>query len=267
MQQNNPNFFIKLAAIVGVIVIFIIAGHWFNINWGRLEQGTPATITVTGMADDNQINQIATFRAGAEVSDVSRETAVEQANSLVADLIAQVKNFGIPAEDIQTENLNVYEYTEPREVIMIAPATGNSAGVSAGSAASSTDEKMWRASNTIVITLRDASQASDLATLLTNAGATTVSGPSFAVDDTTDIDQQLLQEAMQDARDKAATLLAGSGQKITRIVNIYENESYNPYPMYRESAVSALDSSMPVPVEPGSTNVTKSVTVVFEISR
>lgn len=260
-MQQQLSFLKKILLMIGAIALVIFVSQWFSPNWGRLELGQPATITVTGQADEQYTNQIATFTAGVTVNDADREAAVNSANIQVEQLIKAVKGFGIPAEDIKTENINVYEYDQPNEEPMFFPA-----GIKQSEPANNGQtEKIWQASNTLTITLRDVSQASELATILTNTGATTISGPNFTTDDTTAMDRQLLQAAVTDAREKAVLLLAGTGQHITRIINIYENGGYTPYPRYQGEMM--LDSGTTIPVEPGSTNIYKSVSVVFEISR
>lgn len=261
MQEQLP-LLKKILLVIGVIALVGFISQWFNLNWGRLELGQPSTITVTGQADDLTANQIATFTAGITATDVDRETAVELANTQMTSLIEQIKQFGIPQADIKTENLSVYEYTEPDKGIM--PMTTEPMYYPAPDVAG---EKKWQASNSVTVTLRDLARVTELATLLTNAGSATVSGPNLTTDDTTDLDRALLQQAMQDAREKAVMLLEGTGQKVTRIVNVYENDYATPY-LYRESMPAAMGVDQSVtPIEPGSQTIYKSVTVVFEISR
>jgi len=261
-MPNTSQPIVKTLLIIGAIVLFFLAGRWFNPNWGRLELGQPATLTVT--ADGTQTNQIATFYAGVVANNPDRDAAVSTVNEQMAELIRQVKEFGIPDEDIKTENITVYEYTESPPYILMEESAAEPAIFPPPPARKG--EKVWQASNNITITLRDVSRATALATLITNTGATTVSGPNFTIDDSTVLDRQLLQQAMQDAREKAELLLAGTGQRITRIITIYENEAYTPYPLSAQSRATDA-SETAVPVEPGSQTITKSITVIFEISR
>lgn len=260
MQQHLP-LLKKILLIIGGFLIVGFLSQWFNLNWGRLELGQPSTLSVTGQADELHANQVATFYASITVSDVDREVAVESINTQMTDLIDQLKRFGIPEEDLQTENLSVYEYTEPSNEIrpmtgVMYPVPDDGTGI-----------KKWQATNSVTITLRDLSLSTDLATLLTSTSGVTISGPNFTTDDTTDLDRALLESAMQDAREKADMLLSGTGQKVLRIVNIYENDYGTPY-VYRDAAMSAMGSEQAVtPMEPGAETIYKSVTVVFEISR
>lgn len=258
-MQYTPSFFVKTLFVALLVVLVGLAGRWLPLNWGRVEQTQQATITVTGQADDVHAHQIATFTAGVSVSEVDRDAAVEAVNTQMAAVIAAIKGFGIADADIKTQTVSVYEFTEPeREVLLIYPPRPTAG------------EKKWQATNSVEITLRDVSRASELATLLTNADqSVTISGPNFTTDDTTELDRVLLQQAVKDAREKAEAMLAGTGQKVTRIINVYENDYGTPYFAREASMTMAADggAGSPTPVEPGSRTVYKSVGVVFEISR
>jgi uncharacterized protein YggE len=254
----TSSFFVK-TLFVGLLVVLVgMVGQWFPLNWGRVEQAQVATISVTGQAKQNQASQIATFTAGVMVSEVDRDLAVEAVNAQMTDLITDIKAFGIADADIQTNTVSVYEYTEPAEIMPLIYPPRDMGG-----------EQKWQATNSVTVTLRDVSRASELATILTNSSAgVTVSGPNFTLDDTTELDRTLLQEALADAREKADLMLAGTGQKVVRVINVYENDYSMPY-AYRESAMVKSDGSAgtPAPVEPGSETVYKTVSVIFEISR
>lgn len=261
MQQTSPSFLQKVLFIVGVVALLGLSTQWFTINWGRIENAQTATINVTGEAKDLHANQIATFTAGVSVTDADRETAVEMASAQMTELVNAVKEFGIPAEDIKTENVNVYEYTvpesdTPRAMLAIMPPAPPVRG-----------EQTWQASGSISVTLRDIDRASELTNLLASLDAVNISGPNFTTDDTTAMDDQLLREAMADARRKADLLLEGTGQKVTGVINVFENDASYPY-FAREMSVSAVGSAaLDMPVEPGSQTIYKTVSVTFEISR
>lgn len=256
--MNTLSHFLQKAALVlGVLVVVALASHFLNMNWGRLELAQSGTITVTGEAETQHSNQIASFQATVQETNPDRETAIQVVNQQMEQVIARLKEFGIAEADLKTENLSVYEIDVPDESLM---------GVRYYPMPPTSSETEWQASNMVSITLRDLSRASELATLLASMERVSMSGPSFMVDDTSGVDQQLLEEAMQDARQKAEFLLSGTNQKLGKIVSISESGYTQPMPFYREmSAASAMDSA--VPVEPGSQTVYQTVVVVFEIAR
>lgn len=117
------------------------------------------------------------------------------------------------------------------------------------------------ASNTIEITLHDVSKASGLTDIL-NKGATNVYGPNLTVDpnnQTTGND--LLAKAIQDARTKAEAMAKAGNQTVGKMINVVEGG--NSYPVPYLSAASLKDTS--APIQPGTSNLYKSVTVTFEI--
>jgi uncharacterized protein YggE len=255
--MNTLSHFLQKAGLVlGILVVVVLASHFLNMNWGRLELAQTGTITVTGEAETQHSNQIASFQATVQETNPDRETAVQVVNQQMEQLIARLKEFGIAEADLKTESLSLYEMDVPeREAMMYPPMPPATSGVT-----------QWHASNMVSITLRDLTRASDLATLLAGMERVSMSGPNFMVDDTSGVDQELLEEAMQDARQKAEFLLSGTNQKLGKIVSISESGYTQPMPYYREMAASSMDSAT-VPVEPGSQTVYQTVMVVFEIAR
>jgi uncharacterized protein YggE len=160
--------FMKL--LKGIGIFLALAGvfvwlQWHGMEWGTLRLSSPGSITVTGMADGSQVNKEASFQATVTAENKDKDVAIkeltEQSNKLIADL----KTFGIPSSDIKTQNLSVYEYESAVARPLIypeLPANG---------------EKIWRASNTLDITVKDISRISELSSVLFSSGATDVYGP------------------------------------------------------------------------------------------
>jgi hypothetical protein len=259
-MPNDFSFLQKTMLVVGTLVLVAFASQWLPLRWGSLELAPTATVTVTGQADGQQTSQVANFSASVTVNDADKQVATETVNQEMEQLVADLKAFGIPDQDLRTDSISVYEYNEPVREIMILNDSVPPSPPQSG-------QPMWQASNTVSITLREIGRASDLATLLTNSGATNVYGPSFTVDDTADLDRQLLVEAMADATAKAELLLAGTNQKIKRVISVSETGAQPPLPLLdRESAAVGYDTTS-VPVEPGSQTIYKSLVVIFEIGR
>jgi len=257
---NNFSFLQRTMLVVASIILFIFISRWLPFHWGSLELAPTATVTVTGEADGQQTSQIANFSASVTVNHVDKETATQTVNEQMEKLLIDLKEFGITEKDLRTDQISVYEYKEPETdntfSNYVIPPNPSRNG-----------QLMWQASNTINIILRDIDRASELATLLTKSEATDISGPSFTVDDTTDLDRQLLTQAMEDAQAKAELLLAGTNQKIKRIISVSETGTSPSFSLPVSGGGVRSDSSISVPVEPGSRTIYKSVVVTFEIGR
>lgn len=219
--------------------LILLGGLWFT-PWSHPR----ATITVTGEAKQQVANQIARFSVTVAQANQDKETAVEAVNEAMAQIIQAVKDFGIGSGDITTENVSVYEISQP-EILIYPPRPGSG-------------EKQWQASNSLAIVLRDVSQAPALADLLQDFPLAQVSGPDFSVDNSNAAAPDLLSQAVEDAREKAGRAAQASGRKLGKVLTVSEGVSGQPWP-FLDRAVSAA------PVEPGSTEMSQTVTVVFEL--
>jgi uncharacterized protein len=245
MNRSNP----FSAAINGVTVaIVFIAGAfflpWENVRWGKVENTIPETTTVTGTAETQEKSQIASFTAGATAVKDDKQEAVNEVNSKVEALVASIKNFGIPDKDIKTQNLSIYQDQE----------TYHEDG------RQKTRPGQWRVSNSVNITLRDVDKASDLAKLLATGGATNVYGPNFSLDDTSQAEQDLLEQAIENAKQKAEIIATTSGRKLGKVVNV--TEGYQPANVFSAYADMGGGGGG---IEPGTGTVSKTVTITFEL--
>jgi uncharacterized protein YggE len=245
--QRSPvkNSLVSAAAVLGIVLLlgaFIIP--WSRVNWGKLELSPASTITVTGEAHAQEKSQIATFTAGASALNDDKQTAVNEVNQKIETLINSVKDFGIPGEDIQTQRLSVRQKEESYLEEGVRKVR----------------KGQWKASNTIEITLRDVDKASELADLLTESGATDVYGPRFSLEDTQEAEVELLEEAINNAREKADKIAKSSDRKLGKIVTVNEDGRQTFGAIRLPESVGGG-----VPIEPGTETVYKTVTVTFEL--
>lgn len=235
--------------LVAAVIILLLAAYfvpWRNINWGRVAMMPSSTITVTGEAKSDQANQIASFTAGvSQVSD-DKDQAVEAVNTTITELTQAIKDFGIDAADIKTQNLSIYQMEEPVTI----------------DGRQRTEPGQWRVSNDITIKLHDINRASELADLLTSSGATNVYGPNFMVVDTSDTETGLTEQAMQDARTKAEAIARTSGKKVGEVINVVEGGTQSVSPLYAARGMGGGDGTS---VEPGTSTVYQSLVVTFEL--
>jgi uncharacterized protein len=234
-----------------VFALLLLAGAffipWRHVTWGKFALMPASTITVTGEARSEQKSQVASFTAGVTAVDDSKEKAVESVNETVTTLIESVKEFGIPAADIKTQNLSVYRMEEP----MYKDGRQRM------------EPGQWRVSNDITIRLRDIDQTEALVNLLNSSGATNVYGPNFAIDDTNEAEVALLSDAIENARQKAQAIADGSQKTLGGIINVQEGYASSPIPMY--ALRGDMGGGGGAPVEPGTQTISKSVTVTFEL--
>lgn len=242
---------VSLSAVVVVLILVIAAFAipWKTITWGTVTYGISPTITVTGSAKSQQQNQKASFSAGVNVVNDNKDTAVSQANDKINAIIAATKNFGIKPEDIKTENMSVYQneesyYEDGRQ--KVRPG-------------------QWRVSNSVNVTLRDVTKAGQLTDVLSKAGATNIWGPNFTLDDTDEIENQLLAGAVADARNKADIIAKSNKRSLGKLVTVTEGVGVSAVPFTSMAKEGMGGGGGIADVQPGSATVTKTVTAVFEL--
>jgi uncharacterized protein YggE len=92
-----------------------------------------------------------------------------------------------------------------------------------------------------------------------------VDGVNFRVDDETKAESQARTAAVADARAKADTLASAAGVTISGVDSIAEVSSTVPYPVPYAAAAGAAKDAASTPIQPGTTEIDISVTVVYVI--
>ena len=250
MENKNKGNLINGLIILGVFLGGTLLFPWKLVDWGKIRMAEEKTVTVSGYAEGVVENNVASFTASVEAFNDDKEVAVEGVNEGMSNLIEKVKKFGIDEDDIQTQRVSVYQREE-----YLRDDDGWSGEVREG---------QWRASNSIEITLREVDRASELATLLSEAGAVDMYGPRLTVDSQGRqiAEKKLMTEAVEDARESAEIMAEAADKKLGEVVKIAESEV---------SRIVGLESMMSssraggVPIETGSSEISKSVVVVFEL--
>jgi uncharacterized protein len=122
---------------------------------------------------------------------------------------------------------------------------------------------VYRASNSVDVTVHDVSKTGAVIQAAVDAGATGVSGVEFSASNSEGLYDQALGLAYDNARSKAAALAARAGMTLGDPISIQEGQQ-------DVFAVSDFAQSAPAaaapPIEPGTATITALVTVVFSMS-
>ena len=99
-----------------------------------------------------------------------------------------------------------------------------------------------------------------------NAGANSINGVTFYVDDQTAAASEARRLAVEDARTKAEELAAAAGLTLGSVLSIAEGTvSPMPPPMYAGAGGEMAMAEAAVPVQPGSSTVAVDVSMTFEL--
>ena len=209
--------------------------------------GVP-TVSVSGHGSVNVPPDTASVNIGVDVIKPTLGEAQDTAPAQATAVIEALEAAGIAAEDIQTEFFSVNilrDYSENADPTLI---TG------------------FEIINQLRVTVRDTDQLGELLDAAVNAGANSIYGVTFYVDDQTEAASEARVEAVEDARTKAEELAAAAGMTLGPVVAISEGTTPLVSPVYdmgRGGGMAAAEAA--VPVEPGSTTVAVDVTMTFEL--
>lgn len=218
-----------------------------KIEWGKLRFLERERVTVTGKAELREKNEVARFTVGVESSKNDKDEAIAEVSEKVEVLIKKIKKFGIKEEDLKSQNMSIYQdkYIDRDDEVQRRK------------------DGQWRVNNSLEIVLREVDKSSELLSLLNSSEISNVYGPSFYLEDVDQNDEKLLEMAMDKAKEKAEILAKISDKKLGGVISIVEGNSQGVYPV-RSLEMNDFGGGA-VSVEPGSSRVSRSITVVFEL--
>jgi len=230
--------------LAGIASPLFSAPHTFAVNPSPTDH--EHTISVNGTGKVTLSPDTADIHLGVAASGKTVKAVRQQAAASMNAVIAAIKKLGIADKDIQTSWVSLqptYDYnvgTYPPKV------TG------------------YQFSNAISVTVRDLDKVGNAIDDALAAGATTLDGISFQVADETAAEAQARSAAMADAKTKAQALATAAGVTIAGIASINETVAPTPFPIYYGAAQAAGKDAV-TPVQPGSTDITITVAVVYLI--
>lgn len=204
------------------------------------------SFTVTGEGKVTVKPDIAVITVGVQTTGATVTAVQNNLNTAINNVSAAVKKAGVANKDIQTSNYSInptIDYTDSKQHI-----TG------------------YQASSNLTIKIRAIDTANTVIDAATAAGANSVGGISFDVDDKTTSENEARTLAVADAKKKAENAAATAGFKLGSIVN-YQESTGGQTPVIRMDAKmnGAGVATVPTNVEQGSTDITMTVTLSYEI--
>ncbi|MCL4078286.1 SIMPL domain-containing protein [Coriobacteriia bacterium Es71-Z0120] len=202
------------------------------------------TVTARGTGTVHASPDQAEMSFGLTARRTDAKEALSVASKAATTIADALKKAGIPAEDIQTQNVSVSpEYTggdrgtPPR-------VTGYAASIS------------------VRAKVRDIGKLGDVIAAATDAGATEISGPVFTLSEDAMAASDAIEKAVEDARRRATAMAKAAGKQVGAVISMSEADVASP-PIYYDLGYRAAAEA--VPIEPGQLDVTARISVVFEL--
>jgi len=201
------------------------------------------TIVVRGTGRVSVAPDVAELRLGVAVSRPTAATARADAATTMGAILAAVEAAGVPRADVRTSMLSVqprYDYRDGRAPTL----TG------------------YELANVVSVTVRELARLGDVVDGTLGAGATSMDGLSFRVDDPAPAERAARMAAMVEARMHADVLAEAAGLTIRGVHSVVEGDAPGvPGPRAKLQAFAAADAA--TPVEAGTTEIEVTVTVTY----
>ena len=222
--------------------------HWLE-KYDPSEQ----TISVTGSATSSSSPDTLVVILGVESEAKTANESLSKNSKSLNSVISSLSNSGISKDSIQTSNFTIYPLYEWSDV---------------------KDEQIligYRVSNILSIQTDKIDSAGDIIDSAVSSGANRVDNVSFQLSDDRlqKISDDLIADAINDAKQKAEKALVPLKQKIVGVKSVVLHDNMTPYyesPM-RASFDGFAESMKSAPILSGDEEIRTNVSVVFYISQ
>jgi uncharacterized protein YggE len=190
---------------------------------------------------------IASVRLGVLVVRPSASAAREAAAETMNAVLEAVAGQGIARADLQTALLSLSPVTD------YSPESGPRV-------------TGYQVSNSATITVRDLGKTGAVIDAGLGAGATSMDGLEFRLEDPSEAGVAARVAAVEDAKRRAQTLASSAGVKLGAVISITEGERHAPFPVGGGVRAMALKAeAADTPVESGTQEIDVNVTVTFAL--
>jgi uncharacterized protein len=228
-------------------------------------------VVVIGSGEATSTPDIARITLGVEAQNGNPEAAVSEVNKKMKAVIEVLKKKGIADKDVRTANLNIFMVETPPHYPMPMPMSEPAPmpGPPGMPPATAKAPPVFRASNSVLITLRQLDKVGDTLGAAIQAGANQAWGITFEMDDPKPLRAKARAKAVEDARARAEELARASGVKLGRVLSIGEMGGSEPQPPGVpgfQMGYARAEAMQSVPIERGEITLTQNVRVTFELA-
>lgn len=228
--------------IVGLVAIALLAAC--SPTLAPESDKVNRSINVSGSGRVTIVPDIAKINIGVRTEAEVVTDALDE-NSAKANVISEVlQDLGVAEEDIQTSNFNVYPSDQYN------PMTGRVEG------------RTYVVENTVNVTVRDLTILGDVLSAVVDAGANSIYGITFDVDNREDAIAEARKLAIEDAQAKAEAIAEEAGVELGELITINVSSS-TPIPYYDTKGGAYAEAD--VPIAAGTLTITMECNLSYEI--
>ena len=245
-------------AVVGTSLGSLGALGFGGLSMAKAAQGTPTAaddavargqvvVEVVGTGTVDVAPDSASIVIGVDVTLPTLGEAQAEATSTMEAIIAAIQGHDIPDDDIQTATFMVNPIREYDQVTGVPGAVTS-----------------FQVTNQVGVTTHN---LDDLGALLDDgvaAGANSIYGITFFLEDPAEANSEARKLAFEDARTRATELAEAAGLSLGNVIALSEGGGSTPIAYYDSASARGQAAGGP-PVSPGMTSITVAVTAAFSM--
>lgn len=208
----------------------------------------PAKVVVTGSAEIRVAPNLAFVMLAVESRDANPREAQQQ-NAKTSDaVLAKLRGAGLEDKSIRTVSYALqeeFDYDKGKR-----------------------RSRGYLARNQIEVRVDDIEKVGEIIDLATGAGATSVSGLRFDVEERDELEREALKQAVADGRARAGAAADGAGSNIGSLLVIEQDGASTtppPTPVFRGAVAMAAEAAPTPPIQAGEIEITARVRVTAEL--
>jgi uncharacterized protein YggE len=205
----------------------------------------PGSISVTGHAEATVVPDVAVVSAGIVTVGADVESARSENDRVMRRIIEAVTAQGVARTKIVTSQFSLQPVYRPDNKDGLAAITG------------------YRLQNNVMITVEDLAKVGPVIDAAFGAGANQFGGLRFGLKDDGKLRDELLRQAIQDGRRKAAIIAEALGTGLGQPLSVTESGRVVPMPADNFRLLKAGAGS--APIEAGSLTLGIDVNMVFSL--
>jgi uncharacterized protein YggE len=216
---------------------------------GVVVNGVPTQgLVVVGTGSASAEPQVAEVNFGVDLRGGDPAAIVDEAAQKMDRALAAVRQLGVADEDVQTTGYSLWVET------VYDPEKGTPTG-----------EVIYHVSHFVQVTLRKPSEVGSLLAAVVAAGANTVSGVSFTVEDPQALVEEAREKALLDAKARAQAMATTLGIELGKPMLVTETGYSVPFLDRGGMGGGGMAEVAAPSVAPGAFSVSISVQVIYEI--
>lgn len=234
----------------------------------------PTGIRVSGNGAASGVPDIAVISLGVESVEDTAAAARANAAAAMADVMQVLTSSEIAERDIQTRYFNISPRYRSVQVTRCSDESGDPATPEPGKNVSCWDDweqvlTGYSVTNQVSVTVRNLDNAGTVIDQVAGAAGdlVRVNGISFGIEDSQEVQDAALADAVADMQRKAEMLAELSGVKLGRLAYLSEEAFYAPpQPVYARAAALSADEGIATSISAGELEFTANVQGVYLIA-